>query len=208
MNALIKQCEALPDLVSNVDILKERCELMIERLVKAEALLGEYWEDTTVSQIDAWKKEKESEFEAYKREQDEKLVKLEAELAKKRDSKIAEKRNKAIDRATKMENAESEASQTLQEELDKSIKRDMDDYLIYGFSSKTAAGTTGTPSKSAEEKKEHEAKLAAIDLAEKSDELDSFLGPEEAASQAVATVEEDDAPTVKVDDTTIDAPEE
>lgn len=208
MNALIKQCETLPDLVSNVDILKERCELMIERLVKAEALLGNYWEETTVTQIGAWKKEKELEMETYKRDQDEKLAKLEAELAKKRDSKIAEKRNKAIDRATQMENAESQASQTLQEELDKSIKRDMDDYLIYGFSSKTSAATAGVSSKSVEETKEHEAKLAAIDLSQKSDELEGFLGPEEEGSKAIATEEEDDTPTVRVDDTTIDAPEE
>lgn len=208
MNALIKQCETLPEIVSNVDILKERCELLIEKLVKAEALLGEQWEETVVSQVGAWKKEKETELESYRRDKEEKLVKLEAELAKKQSAKIAEKRNKALDRASEMENSESKASQTLQEELDKSIKREMDDYLIYGFSSKTASNTSASPSQQESQKDAFEAKLAAVDLVQKTDELEGFLGPEEKDAHVAPVEEEDDSPTIKVDETTIDAPEE
>lgn len=208
MDALIKQCESLPDIVSNVDILKGRCELMIEKLVKAEALLGDTWEETVVSQVAVWKKEKEAETVEYKHKKEAELAKIEAELIKKRDAKIAEKRNKAIDRATKMENVESQASQSLQEELDASIKRDMDDYLIYGFSSKTASGTSNAASTSNLVSKEDEAKLAAVDIPHQMEELEGFLGPEEKMAGVAVTEEEDDTPTVKVDDTTIDAPEE
>lgn len=217
MSALIKQCESLPEIVSNVDVLKGRCELLLEKLEKAEAMLGDAWEDTVIAQISVWKTNKEAEVDAYRKSKEVELAKIEKELIKTRDAKLAEKRNKAIDRASKMENAESEASMSLQEELDKSIKRDMDEYLIYGFSAKTSAPSSAnlalnTSSSDATSdrspNKEDEQKLAAVDLpTQAKDDLEGFLGPEEKIAVSVAKDEEEDSPSVKVDDTTIDTPE-
>lgn len=217
MNALIKQCETLPELMSNVDVLKGRCDLLLEKLDKVESMLGDTWEDTVISQISVWKTGKEAELEAYKQSKEAELAKLEQELIRTRDAKVAEKRNKAIDRAAQMEDAESKASKSLQAELDKSIKRDMDDYLIYGFSAKSSGPASGKLGASTSASDGHgdqdvlhedEKKLAAVDLTSQAkDDLEGFLGPEEHGPASVAHEDEEDSPTFKVDDTTIDTPE-
>jgi len=232
VDALINQCEQLPDIVSSVDVIKTRCESILERLISAEKLLGDSWEENVITQISAWKLVRESELQTYRQSKEAELQKEEDTLRKVRDAKLVEKRNKAIARTEKMEHAASQAHVSVQEQLDASIKQGMDDYLIYGFTSKSSSNITQPPSSTSsfssilghepltgEVQKDLSRELAAVQLATLSEakaELDQFLGNENDSSGTGTTSkqssahlkeDEDEGPAVKVDATTIETPE-
>lgn len=231
-NALIKQCDQLPELVSSVDVIKTRCDQMLERLISIENMLGESWESAVVSQISAWKNVREAELQVYRQKKEAELQKEEEKLRRIRDAKLAEKRNKAIARSEQMEQDASKAHLTLQEQLDASIKQGMDDYLIYGFTSKSSSSTTSqgpssTPTLNASKEETDKTdkqtaqstELGAVQLSTPSEaraELDDFLGggSDEAGTLEVQEQqkramreEEEEESAVKVDATTIESPE-
>jgi hypothetical protein len=179
----------------------------MERLTAAEALLGDYWEDTVISQISVTKKEHEDELAIYEKKKLQELDKLEAELSKTRESRMAEKRTKAAAKAAEIENAAAAADTALQQELDASIKKGMDEYLIYGFSAKPVAPTQ--PEDLSQAASASAAALAAVVLPSTDNpELDDFLGDDEAPTQPAKHTEDDDeGPAIKVDDTIIEEPE-
>lgn len=204
VSALIKQCENLPEIVSGVDAIKSRCEAMLEKLVSVEALLGDAWEETVASQISVSKQAKEAELEEYRRMKRKELEKIEEELKISKESITAQRRTKALAKTAEFEDAESQANKALREELDASIKKGMDEYLIYGFSAKSKSSSS--PSSSNPD--DPSAALASIQLTSQTEELDDFLGAKDASPKAPSSDDEDESlSTIKVDTTTIDAPE-
>lgn len=205
VSALIKQCENLPEILSSVDVLKARTDTMLENLTKIESLLGDTWEETVISQISVWKLSQESELEDYKLKKAKELEKIEKELQKSKHSKTEERRTKALAKTAEYESAESQANQQLIDQLDASIKKGMDEYLIYGFSakSKPAPGS----SNSDDQQQASDEALKTIQIASPTEELDDFLGEKDLAPKPALAEEDDDSNAVKVDTTTIDTPE-
>lgn len=201
LNVLIKECENLPQLCASISSISTRCNTLMEKLNAAEEMLGNVWEETVVAQVSVWKQEKEKDIQTYKQKRTDELKVIEDELAKSRDVKLQAKRSKAQSRAAEAELAAAVADSAMRDQLDASIKRSMDDYLIYGFSS-----NSGKPVPSNVSSREQD--LAAVVLpSSENPELDDFLGQDATPISDAGKEEDDDAPIVKVDDTTIDGPE-